>query len=482
MDYTALQSIKRKYGNRATDSPLDCELYSRDLAPIPSLLVKPLFQTKPDLIVRPASSDEISDLMKWAYGANIPVTPRASGSTVFFNAVPVKGGLLMDLSLLEGIVELDEIDRTVTVRAATTWKDLEEYLNKRNFACKSMPSSAPSATVGGWLCMMGYGIGSLKYGSLLSQVKTIEIVLPDGRIQKVTRESSPPLEWFSASEGTLGIVTEIELEVRPLTTMKHFLFHALDISTTLQLITNVLDSEVVPYNMHFADAHYLKTLKSLGFSDLDVKTGSLVAVDYEGPASELSIADKFLETISTSVPSVTLLAEEVAKEEWQERFRAIRFKRGGPSALGGEIWLPVVNLPGYLKEIENMIQRHGLSLMSYGHLVSPEHATVMTMFFSDETRLTQYLLDLSLVKKIHDIGYRYKGSPYGIGLWNTPYIGRIHSKSMLKKMRERKRELDPQNIMNPGKIYQPPGVLNPFVFHMGMEVTGIAHRFFRKRK
>ena len=87
---------------------------------------------------------------------------------------------------------------------------MDEYLNARGFALKSFPSSAPAASIGGWFCTMGYGIGSLKYGSLLSQVKAAEVALPAGEIRRLTRQTDPPLDWFAASEGTLGIITRLE--------------------------------------------------------------------------------------------------------------------------------------------------------------------------------------------------------------------------------------------------------------------------------
>lgn len=480
VDKTTLQSIKETYGIRATDSCMERKLYSRDLAPVPELLVKPLFQTVPDIIVRPAMTSEVSDLMKQAFALNIPVTPRAGATTVFFNAVPVRGGMLMDLNLLQGVVSLNEETMTVIVRAATTWEDIEDYLNERNYACKSMPSSAPAATVGGWLCMMGYGIGSLKYGSLMSQVKALEVVLPDGSVQNISRETVPSIEALAASEGTLGIVTEIELEIRPKTAMKHFLLHVPDIQKALLVMQKLMGLNPIPYNMHFSDAYFMSAIKALGFSHLDTDSGCLVAVDYEGAVADLSLTEDYINTLVTSEKSLHLLPEHLANEEWQERFRSIRLKRGGPSVLGGELWLPLAKLPNYLIEIEKMSKQYGDTFMTYGHVVSPKHATVMTMFYSDETKLLRYLLDLSIVKKIQDAGYRHGGYPYGVGLWNMPYIRRIHSRAKLKKISELKRKLDPQDIMNPGKIYQPPIVLKPFLFNVGMEVAAIVRRIFRK--
>jgi len=104
----------------------------------------------------------------------------------------------------------------------------------------------------------------------------------------------------------------------------------------------------------------------------------------------------------------------------------------------------------------------------------------MSMFFADETKTLQYIINLSLVKKVQDAGYRNGGCPYGIGLWNTPYLRRIYSSMQIKDLRERKRKLDPRNIMNPGKVYRRPFMLNALNFYVGMEVFALIRRISGK--
>ncbi len=481
MDMMTLQSIQEEFGDRATVSPMERELYSRDLGPVPALMVDPLFQTMADLIVRPQTTSEVAMLVRRCAAEGIPITPRAGASTVFFNAVPVRGGVVMDLNSLSGVIALDDTARTVTVRTATVWSDLEAYLNDRGLACKSMPSSAPVATVGGWLCMMGYGIGSLKYGSLIFQVRSMEVVLPDGRVQRLSHTSDPSLDWFAASEGTLGIVTEVELEIRTLTQMKHFLLHIPDNLMAERIISRLLGEKIMPYNMHFSDQYFVRALKDLGLSHASIDAGGLLIVDYEGPAEELSCAGKIIQRLLKEHPSVALMPESLAETEWEERYKSIRIKRGGPAVLGGEMWLPVASLPAYLDDIRKMSKTYGVNLMSYGHIVSPDRATVMTLFFADETQTLRYIINLSLVKKIQDTGYRHGGRPYGVGLWNTPYLGRIYTPRQLKDLRARKRRLDPEDIMNPGKVYGAPFMLNPINFSVGMEAFALVRRVFGKR-
>jgi len=476
MKSEALEKIKQRFGDRATDSPFERHLYSRDMAPVPALLVNPLFNTLPDLIVRPADADEVAEILRLTFSNRIPVTPRAAGSTVYFNSVPVRGGIVMDLNLVKGVTSLDTAGMTVTVRTGTTWRELDEYLNPRGFATKSYPSSAPAASIGGWFNMMGYGIGSMKYGSLHSQVRAIEAVLPNGEIRRLTRETEPPLTWFAASEGTLGVIIELELEIRKSSPMRHFMMALPDSVKMGRTVEAVIQARPVPYNVHFADDRYALAMRSLGFSAADAAPAYTLGIDYEGSPEELQEARDTVLALVRTDPTIRLFPEETAAREWSERFNALRLKRGGPSVLGSEIWLPIRFLSAYLSDIRKLAGRYNLDLISYGHGVTPERATVMTMFHTDETGIIAYILDLSLVKKIHDAGRRHGGFPYGVGLWNTPYLCRIFTPQQLNELRRRKRLLDSRGIMNPGKVCRPPFILNPFNFGAAMELLAAVRR------
>lgn len=468
MESAVLDQIKQKYGERATDSKFECTFYKRDLAPVPDLLVDPMFKTMPDLVVCPEDSDEVAEILRMAYDGGIPVTPRAGASTVYFNTVPAKGGIVMDLNQIKGIVNLDAQKMTATVKTGTTWQELERYLNARGFAPKSVPSSAPASSIGGWFCMMGYGVGSLKYGSLLSQVSSIEVVLPDGTIKQVTSDSKPPLSWFAGSEGTLGIITTIQVEIRRLNQMSHYLIQSTDLAEIFRILISVKDARITPYNLHFTDEECVRAMSRQGIAPAGVKEGFLLAVDYEGVAKELDEAAAIIDRLIQD-SSATLLPEDAADKEWDERYRSLKLKRSGPAELGAEIWLPVKDLASYLSDVQKLARKYKLNLCSYGHVATPERIILMTMFFADETRTLEYIMNLALVKKIHDVGYRYGGYPYGVGLWNTPYIGRIYSKSELAAMRYRKKSLDPRGILNPGKLYRWHPMLNPVNFKIAMD-------------
>jgi len=248
----------------------------------------------------------------------------------------------------------------------------------------------------------------------------------------------------------------------------------------LDTMLAIINSEVVPYNVHFTDQECLKTMYAMGISPANMETGCLIGVDYEGSDEELQQAQAIIEKIAGANKSVNPIPEETAELEWEEKFKAMKLKRGGPSVLGAEIWLPIKGLPQYLEDVQKMARGYNLNLFSYGHVVTPEYATVMTTFYADETHIIKYIINLSLVKKIHDIGHRYGGHPYGVGLWNSPMVGRIHEPPQLSELRKRKHDIDTKGIMNPGKVYRSPLMLNPFNYALGMNVLAGVRKIFGK--
>jgi glycolate oxidase len=465
--------------DRVTEDAIERKLYSRDLAPVPSIMVKPFFRTLPDAVVRPGSAEQVAEVMRQATRSRIPVTPRAAASTSYYNTVPVRGGWVLDVNDLRDGIELDAARQTVRVLPATTWFELDDALQQRGFAVKSYPSSAVSATVGGWVSMQGHGLGSLKYGGVGGQLVSLQVVLPNGELCTATRASDPPLDWFVASEGTLGVITQVELSIRPRPAAEsHHLFAFDDLSTLGQNVTLLARAEPRPFTIFFADSGYLRLLARAGFHiplDLPqpcfpISEKGVLLVSFQGELSEVRCGhDLLIRVAGQELPS------ELALEEWNLRLYHLRTKRAGPSLLAAELWLPLDKLRDYLKSVGRLAERSRLLIGTYGLAVTPDMALVMSLYPTDERRTIPYLAAIGFTKQLHDLAARYGGRPYGVGLWNSAYLPRLFSRSQLAELKKRKAQLDPLGIMNPGKLYQASFPLWPITFSPGAGALGAAH-------
>jgi glycolate oxidase len=458
--------------DRYTESAFERSFYGRDLAVVPPRLAALVGQTTPAAVARPRTAEEVSAILRYAAECKLAVTPRAAATTAYWNTVPLSGGLTLDLTGLAGLVAIHEDKLTATVLPGTRWGDLDRALQRRGFTVLAYPTSAPAATVGGWLCMEGHGIGSLKFGGLAGKVCGLEVVLADGRITHVSGTSEAPgtlpVTGFAGSEGTLGIITRAELVIRRTpAAIGHHLLAFPDMAALTGAAVKLAASSPAPFYAHFAADSYGRFLRRAGFAP--AADGALLAVTYDGEPDEVArggrnIAQEAARSGGAALP------EALAGREWDERFLALRLKRAGPSVLGAEAWLPVARLADYAADVAKLAARQGLPIATYGTIVTPSQATVMSLYGCDEARALPYLLALSLTKKLYDIAFRHGGRPYGLGVWNTPYLSRAFSAEELATERSQKRALDPANILNPGKHYAPPRLLTPPLFTLGMDL------------
>ncbi|MDP2663026.1 MAG: FAD-binding oxidoreductase [Dehalococcoidia bacterium] len=466
--------------DRATVDPFELVLYQYDLAAVPPVLSGLLFRTLPDVVVRPRSMEEVSSVLRYATLHHLPVTPRAAASTAYYDAVPARGGVLLDLNGLRGILDVDKERATVTVLAATRWKELDDELRyKWGLAVRSYPTSAPSSTVGGWFNMEGWGVGSLQYGCMHQQVLRAEAVLPGGKVVELTPNSNPPLSWFAGLEGTLGVITSLELGLRPAPEVEsHRLIAFADFARLQKAAARIACLDPKPYHLHFADSTFTRSIERAGFETELPEDMHLLSVHYEGSRAEVEAAEAPIAGVVQETGGKEL-ERLLAHEEWRNRFSEVRAKRAGPSLLGAETLLPLRSLASYIESISDLGRRLGLPIYTYGAVVSPEWCQPNSFFPTNERRALGYLTALSVTKALQDRAARLGGRPNGVGVWNTPYLGRVWGSRERRERLRRKAHLDPHGVMNPGKLYGAPLLLREPFFALGMGALALLRRLAR---
>ena len=278
----ALQEICGE--KRATTDPFELAPYAKDVAYVPAILVNLLTDSVPKAVVQPISAEEISSVIKWAKQAKLPVTVRGGGSTAYFNSVPMKSGLVIDTNRLQGFSDIElspeNNNKMVWVKAGMTWKDLDDGLRQKGCAVCSCPSSAPSATIGGWVSMGGLGIGSVPYGSVHNQVMAIRGVTASGDIVELSRPVKGPVsnkgsepsnlqfKDLMGTEGTRGIITEIKLLVRDVPEQEEHLLAVFNTATDTGSMMSWLGGEHFTslYNVHFSSPEFITTLQEAGYA------------------------------------------------------------------------------------------------------------------------------------------------------------------------------------------------------------------------
>src|SRR5215217_5295153 len=182
---------------------------------------------RPDVVAVPRTEDDVATALRLAAAYNVPVVAWGGGSGTQGGAVPVHGGLILDLRALDHIVEIDERSMTVTAQAGVNGRALERALNERGLMLPHYPASSEWATVGGYVAARGSGVLSTRYGKIEDLVLSLRVALAGGELidtVSVPRHAVGPelTQLFVGSEGTLGIITRATLEIVPLPPERRF--------------------------------------------------------------------------------------------------------------------------------------------------------------------------------------------------------------------------------------------------------------------
>ncbi|MEW5934245.1 MAG: FAD-binding oxidoreductase [Bacillota bacterium] len=469
-------------GIPACDDELELALYTEDVGAVPSFLKRLARMRVPEAVFRPRTTAEAAELVRACAREGLPLTPRGGASGGFGSVLPVRGAVVDTCGLRQG-PELDARRRLVRAGAGWTFAELDHWLARRGYALPCYPSSAPAATLGGWLAGGGYGVGTLRSGPFVAQVSEAEVVLPDGRVE-VSRavpspgepgEGGPLLSWLTGSEGTLGLVTSLTVRVDPMGERRAILLGAPegdDGVATARLLEALGNSDRQPFCVHFAGTAFNRLVAQV---DGQRRQGGwpgeprgTVEVWLHGPGAEVQAAEEVVREVSLRERWVDLGAA-AAEAAWQDRFRALRIRRSGPSLVGTDLLLPARCLGDFLRACQCLAARYRVRLVHYGYLVAPGTVLLMLMLLCDERDPFRYVGHLGLVGLLTRLGFRYGARPYGVGLWNSAFV----SQSTRRVLRQRKRMLDPGGLLSPGKMPARPWFMHPVPYRAGSAVMAL---------
>ncbi len=426
-----------------TSDEIDIMLHSGDLAPLPESLVKVYGIKPPDALVFPSDSDQVAAVVKYACERDIPVTPRGAATTATGAAIPVEGGIALDLFRMNQIVEFNPEDEYIRVGAGTPWKKIVDYVENRGFQLGGYPSSAPSATVGGWFgAGASAGVGVPKYGPAGDQVISMKVVLPDGTV----KETGPRECWlFIGAEGTLGVITEVTLKIFPKLERRYFMYEFDSLESGVRALDRLW--RIKPYFLTTVDGGLASMLNEVG---MHVPVKPLVIVGMVDGDKENVLARWM--AVESICGEGKFLGEKPAQEEWENRFKVgLSFKKLGPSMMVLEVRIPVPELLPLAGELAETLrnERWGLELLQ------GDHGTVSTVVYmlADEREKVDFLKKFSYIITAARMAFKHGGFLFGVGLHNTSHMNRLHGEAF-HFMREIKLKADPKGLMNPSKTVE----------------------------
>jgi len=450
----SLVSIVGKDG--VLDSPQDLVAYS---------YVGTFAEHRPDVIVLPRTTEEVSRVLVLAAQKCIPVVTRGMGSGLAAASVPFSGGISLVMTRMNHILEIDEANSIVHVEAGVVTADLQAEVEKRGLFYPPDPSSIRHSTIGGNIACNAGGPRCLKYGVTGDYVLGLTVVLADGRVLHTGRKVIKDVvgydmtALFTGSEGTLGVVTEalLKLVAKPRFT-RTALVDFPSLANASRTVNAILATGTVPATMELMDETAIACIEEAMHLGLPLDVEAILLIETDGADEETVVRE--IETAATAARECGARQVKVAKDEaertalWKAR-RSVSpsLARKAPNKLGEDITVPRSAIPEAVKRIKAISAEFGLPIVVFGHAGDGNlHPNILF----DKRNPEQWARIEPMVGKLFSMALELGGTlsgEHGVGMLKRPYMVQALGADSIEIQKRIKSVLDPFNILNPGKVY-----------------------------
>lgn len=436
----------------------ELEGYASDEMPLPKL-------HQAQVIVKPTDTASVSRLLDFAGKNRIPVTPRGAGTGLSGGCIPIYSGILLSLERLNRLIEIDRDNFTATVEPAVTLAELHEAVEQQGLYYP-IHLGEMTATIGGSVATNAGGTNAVKYGVTRHHVLGLEAVLPNGDIittgGKFVKCSTgyDLTQLIIGSEGTLAVITKIILRLSTRLTQKEVLFVPFtNLQHAIDAVPEILRLNITPIGLEFMERSIIEIVEKYLDEELPYhQYEAFLMVIMEGGSVE-EITDYFstVEQICKQHGAVEAMVpgSERAKRKLlnaREKFyHAI--KRYAPMEII-DIVVPRSNIAIFVKKVKEISQEHGIPIIAYGHAGDGNvhlHPICVDMDIAEWHRRLPLIM-----RQVYQVGISMGGSisgEHGIGFDKKTYLDLEMSQEKLDIMKRIKMAFDPNNILNPGKIF-----------------------------
>ena len=420
-------------------------------------------EAPPSAVVWPHDVGDVIKVIKYASTKGIPVIPRGAGTGMTGGAVPSRGAIILSMEKMNRIIEIDEKNLNVLVEPGVVNGKLQRELQRHRLFYPPDPASMNFCTIGGNVAENAGGARAVKYGVTKDYVLGLEAVLPDGRLINTGVKTAKGVVGYDltgllvGSEGTLAVITKIRLKVLPLpqdviTLM--VLFKELEQSGIA--VTQIISEGIIPRTLEFLDRETIKAVEHYKPIGLPEDIDALLLIELDGAPSVITIDAEKVSDICGRLGGEVIMAEnEIAREKLWEARRAISpaLFRISPTKINEDIVVPRTRLPEMLGVLKGLSESTGIRIVNFGHAGDGNiHVNLMV----DKNNKDEYAKALKLVGDIFNATLELGGTisgEHGIGLTKKDYITMEIQPDELQLMKKIKAVFDPENILNPGKIF-----------------------------
>lgn len=434
-------------------SPISCEAYAYDSSP---------FFAQPEAVVLADSTEEISQLMELATRHGIVVIARGAGTNLSGGCVPTHGGIVVAMSRMNRILEIDPLNETAWVEPGVTNMALQEAVAAHGYMFAPDPASLKVATIGGNVAECAGGMRGVKFGVTRDHLLALEVVMSDGEVVMLGEGGKylPGIDvtgLFCGSEGTFGIVTKIKVKLTPLAEAVRTMMAVFDsLDKAGDTVSAIIAKGIIPTTLEIMDQVLVRAVDDFLQLGLPREAEAILLIEVDGFAVEVDRQCETIVAICTRLGATRVSranSEEERKNLWLAR-------RSGNGALGRikaaymvqDVTVPRYKLPGMLRLVADIARKYGIVIAQMAHAGDGNlHPHLLYDPYDPDEKQRVEEAAREIFHAALEEGGTLTGE-HGIGIEKLDYMPWAFSQDDLEFMLLVKRALDPQMLLNRGKV------------------------------
>jgi glycolate oxidase len=424
-----------------------------------------LIEALPHAVVEPANAGDVAAVLKIANRQRIPVIPRGAGTGLSAGSVPIKGGIVLSTRRMKRI-DIDEKNLTALVEPGVVTMELYKAAKEKGLFYPPDPGSFRVSTIGGNIATNAGGPHALKYGVTRNYVLGLEVVLPTGEVFNTGAATVKSVAGYSlkdlfiGSEGTLGVITRARLRLLPKPEACYTVLVAFDdVGTAAKVVSDIIASGVIPSTLEYMDQVTINAVEDYKGAGLPRDAEAVLLIETDGNAKAAKEeANKIISLCEKAGAKVRHADDPREREKiWQGRRAALpaltRIKPSTqPTTLLEDATVPRSKVPEMVAEIKRISEKYNLAVGVFGHAGDGNlHPTFLTdMRDAAEMERVEKAAG-EIFEAALGLGGTLSGE-HGIGAAKSKYLEKEVGRQGIEVMRTIKSSLDPNNILNPGKV------------------------------
>ena len=419
----------------------------------------------PEAVVFAETAEDVQKILKSANRCKIPVVCRGAGTNMVGACTPEKGGIILNFSKMNKILDFNAENMTVRVQPGVIVGDLKKFVEERGLFYPPDPSNMRVSTIGGSIAQSSGGPMSFKYGTTKDYVLNLTVVLADGTLMKLGAGTIKDAVGYHlnqliiGSEGTLAVVVEAELKLIPKPEASRVIMSYFDtLEDAVSGVNNIIAERIFPATIDFMDNNSITTVERFYPCGLLVEKEAMLLVTVDGFDSSMDEQENRVRRAmqESGASSIVTAVTEVEKEAvWTARRASFAATaKLAPDVVSDDIIVPRDKLAKMIRECKNICDKYSLSVCMVGHAGDGNIHPQIALNLEDDRQFKNYI---SAKSEMYELAVSLGGTisaEHGVGYEKIPYLEKTVDKEAVNYMRSIKKIFDPNNILNPGKIFK----------------------------